>query len=492
MTEPAITRPDHSRMPIVEGMRWYGERNFASFATPGHRLGGGTHPALIDLFGERAWSMDIPVSGGATDVHFIEDVVQQAELLGADAWGSDYCHYLVNGSSAGNLALFLAQLSPGDRVIISRDIHKSLMTALIHTGVQPIYVAPQLHAELDFGIGVDPAQIQRALEANPDARLVALVSPSYSGVSSDLAGIAEVAHRYGVPVYVDEAWGPHFHFHPGFPASAMASGIDGAVASTHKALAAFTQSAVLNVQGDLLNKPRLHTTVGMSQTTSPAAYILASIDAARSQMVLQGREMLERTLEMAHGARERLRKIPGVRIVDGETLGVTRYDPTKFIIDVAGMGITGFEAEHALRHRFHINPEASDLVSIVCFFTVGDSQETIDRLICAMETLGAENRGKPPIETNLRSSGSIIRPGIQVMTPRDAFFAKRAAVPLAEATGKVSADLVIPYPPGIPVIAPGDVIEQHKLEYLAGGVAHGFYISGAADPDLKTIQVVAD
>ncbi len=230
----------------------------------------------------------------------------------------------------------------------------------------------------------------------------------------------------------------------------------------------------------------------MSQTTSPAAFIYASIDAARSQMVLHGHALLERALELAHDARERLRKIPGLTIVDGLTLGVERYDPTKFILDVAGMGITGFEAEDAMRYRFHINPEASDLVSVVCFMTVGDTQETIDRLVLAFETLSAENRGKPPLVTNLRSSGSIIRPGIQVMTPRDAFFAKSRAVPLMEAAGHVSSDLVIPYPPGIPVIAPGDVIEQHKLEYLSEGVKAGFYISGAVDHHLETIQIVAD
>ena len=483
---------DHTRMPIVEGMRWYHEQGFASFATPGHRLGSGTHPEMLELLGRRAWELDMPVSGGATDVHFKRDVIDEAEQLGAHAWGSRECHYLVNGSSAGNLAFFLAHLAPGDRVIISRDIHKSLMTALIHTGVQPIYIAPQLHPELDFGLGVDAAQIERALEANPDAKLIALVSPSYSGVSSDLKGIAEVAHRHDVPVYVDEAWGPHFHFHPGFPPSAMSAGIDGAVASTHKALAALTQSAVLNVQGDLVNYGRLGATVGMSQTTSPAAFIYASIDAARSQMVLNGHALLERALELAHDARERLRKIPGLTIVDGLTLGVELYDPTKFILDVAGMGITGFEAEDAMRNRFHINPEASDLVSVVCFMTVGDTQETIDRLVLAFETLSLENRGTLPIVTNLRSSGSIIRPGIQVMTPRDAFFAKSRAVPLMEATGHVSSDLVIPYPPGIPVIAPGDIIEQHKLEYLSEGVKAGFYISGAVDHHLETIQIVAD
>jgi lysine decarboxylase len=479
-------------MPIVEGMRWYDDQGFTSFATPGHRLGAGIHPVLTELFGSRFGQLDMPVSGGATDVHFQHDIIREAELLGADAWGSDACHFLVNGSSAGNLAFFLAQLSPGDRVIIARDLHKSLMTALIYTGVQPIYVAPQLHPDLDFGVGIDAAQVERAIQANPDAKLIALVSPSYSGVSSDLAAIAEIGHRHNIPVYVDEAWGPHFHFHPDLPPSAMASGIDGAVASTHKVLPAFTQSAVLNVQGTHVDKGRLSTTVGMSQTTSPAAFILASIDAARSQMALDGRRMLTNALELAREARERLHAVPGLTVVDGETLGVARYDPTKFVLDVAGMGITGFEAEHALRHRFQINPEASDLVSVVCFITVGDRRESIMRLINALETLSKENAGRLPIVTNLRSSGSIIRPGIQAMTPRAAFFAANRAVPRRDAAGHISADLIIPYPPGIPVIAPGDVIEAHKLDYLEHGVNAGFYISGAADSSLETIRIVAE
>ena len=482
---------DHRRMPIVEGMRWYHARSFASFATPGHRLGAGAHPDLLDLFGPRAWQLDIPVSGGTTDVHLKYDVVAEAERLGADAWGSDRSHYLVNGSSAGNIAFFLAHLAPGDRVIIARDLHKSLMTALIHTGAQPVYIAPRLHPDLDFGVGIEPAQVRRALEANPDAKLVALVSPSYSGVASDLPALAEVAHGFNVPVYVDEAWGPHFHFHPALPESAMASGVDGAVTSTHKALAALTQSAVLNVQGSYVDNARLATTVGMSQSTSPASTILASIDAARSQMVLEGRELLDHALNLADDARRRLRKVPGLTLVDGETLRVARFDPTRFVLDVAGMGISGFEAEEALRNRFQINPEASDLLSVICFMTVGDRQESIDRLVIAFETLSLENRGKPPLTTHLRSSGTVIRPGIQAMTPRDAFFATSRPAPLAAAAGQVSADLVIPYPPGIPVIAPGDVIEAHKLEYQAQAVRAGFYISAAADPALQTIRVVA-
>ena len=482
---------DHGRMPLVEAMRWYRDAGFTSFATPGHRMGAGAHPLLRELYGEAGLAYDMPVSGGATDVHFQEDVWLEAERLGADAWGADRSYYLVNGSSAGNMAFFLAHLGPGDTVVIARDIHKSLLAALIQTGARPIYVAPRLHPELNVGLGIHPDDVARALAVHPEAKLVALVSPSYSGVSSDVGSIAWLCHLHGIPLYVDEAWGPHLHFHPDLPPSAMASGADGAVTSTHKVLGAITQSAVLNVRGELVNVPRLTAAVGMSQTTSPAAYILGSIDACRSQMAVSGRQLLDDVLALAADARARLRAIRGITLVDGESLGVgDRYDPTKLVIDVVGLGLTGFEVERELRYRFAINPEASDLVSIVCFLTVGDTSAGVDRLVGALRELSDERR--PPIEIDaaLRSSGRAIEPGFQSITPREAYFAPSRAVPLGEAAGEVAADLVIPYPPGIPVIAPGDIIAPAKIEYLRVAVAAGVYISGSADPALATIRVV--
>lgn len=482
---------DHTRMPLLEAMRWYRDAGFASFATPGHRMGAGAHPLLRELYGEAGLAYDMPVSGGATDVHFQEDVWLEAERLGANAWGADRSFYLVNGSSAGNIAFFLSHLGPGDTVVIARDIHKSLLAALIQTGARPIYVAPRLHPTLNFGLGIHPDDIARALANHPEAKLVALVSPSYSGVSSDLATIAWLCHLHGIPCYVDEAWGPHFHFHPDLPPSAMASGVDGAVTSTHKVLGAITQSAVLNVQGERVNLPRLTTAVGMAQTTSPAAYILGSIDACRSQMAIDGRRLLDDVLELAADARRRLREIPGVTLVDGESLGVEdRYDPTKLVIDVLGLGLTGFQVEHELRYRHAINPEASDLVSIVCFLTVGDTRAGVDRLVAALRDLSEEDRPAIEVDAELRSSGRAIEPGFQSITPREAYFAPSRAVPLAESAGQIAADLVIPYPPGIPVIAPGDIIAPSKIEYLRVAVASGVYISGSADPTLATIRIV--
>ena len=485
---------DHQRVPLVEAIERYRAAGIAPFSTPGHKQGAGMDPALKALYGEHALRSDIPVSGGVDDIHFKWDTLRQAEDLGADAWGADRTFYLVNGSSTGNHAFFLATLGPGDEVIVARDIHKSLLVALIHTGARPVYVAPRLHPELNVGLGVDPADVASALAAHPRAKLVALVSPSYCGVSSDLTAIADVAHARGVPLYVDEAWGPHFHFHPALPPSAMTSGADGAVASTHKVLGSITQAAILNIQGPRIDHGRIATTVSMAQTTSPAAYILASIDACRRQMVLDGQALLDRTIALAEEARRRLQAIPGLRVLDGEQLGVGAYDLTKLVIDVHGLGMTGFEVEEALRARFSIVPEMSDLLGIMCLITIGDTRESIDRLVHAFETLATERRvrlhGNGHPGAHLRSSGAVIAPGVQAMTPREAFYARSRAIPLAEAAGEVSAELVIPYPPGIPVLAPGDVISPEKVDYLAFGTAHGMYISGPADHRLRTIRVV--
>jgi lysine decarboxylase len=483
---------DQRNAPLVEAMRRYQNAGVLSFSTPGHKHGRGMDPEFRDLLGFAALMADIPLGGGVDDTHFRDDTLGQAERLAAAAWGAKRSFFLLNGSSAGNHAFLLATLRPGDKVIVARDIHKSLLVALILTGARPVYVAPRLHPTLNVGLGVSSDDISSSLDEHPDARLVALVSPSYCGVASNLSAIAEVSHARGVPIYVDEAWGPHFHFHPDLPPSAMASGIDGAVVSTHKVLGSLTQAAVLHAQGELVVMGRLATTVGMVNTTSPAATILASIDACRRQMALHGRELLDRAIALAREARCRLQRIPGVSVLDARSLGVEQIDPTKLVVDVHGLAMTGFEVETALRHRFGIQPEMSDLVGVVCLVTIGDTPASIGRLVTAFETLSAE-RGYEEIAPDLvRSSGAVIAPGMQVMTPREAFFATTREVRLRESVGEVSAELVIPYPPGIPVLAPGDVITAEKVDYLDLVAAHGMYLSGPADPRLKTIRVVAD
>ncbi len=270
----------------------------------------------------------------------------------------------------------------------------------------------------------------------------------------------------------------------------MSSGIDGAVSSIHKVLGGLTQSALLNVQGRLVDPDRVRTTVGMAQTTSPSVPILASIDAARRQMALHGQDLLDRAIALAAEARRRLQVLPGVSVLDAERLGVNAFDLTKLVIDVDGLDLTGYETERALRERFGLAPEMSDLVGIVCLVTIGDTQDSIDRLVDAFATLSREHHHGDDQRRNSRSSGSIVSPSTLAMTPRDAFFAPSRAVSLEAAIGEVSSELVIPYPPGIPVLAPGEIITAEKVAYLREGASNGMYLSGPVDPELRTIRVV--
>lgn len=486
-----MTKDDQELAPLLDGMRQFAERDSLPFSTPGHKRGVGADPELRAILGAAALRHDIPLGGGIDDTHFHDGALRAAEALGAAAWGAERTFYLVNGSTAGNHAFLLATVRPGEKVVVARDIHKSLLVALIFTGAVPIYIAPRLHPDLNVGLGIDAADVAAALDVHPDARLVVLVSPSYCGVASDVRAIAGVAHAHGVPLFVDEAWGPHFHFHPALPPSAMASGADGAVASVHKVLGSLTQASVLHARSDYVDLGRLATAVGMAQTTSPSATILASIDACRRQMVLHGEALLGRAIGLADSARRRLQEIPGVGVLDAAQLGVAAVDPTKLVIDVHGLGLSGFAAEDALRYRFDLQPEMSDLVGIVCLITIGDNETSIDRLVQAFRTLSAERTGEINLSTTAgRSSGVAIAPGEQALSPRDAFFAPSRAVPLAAAVGEIAAELVIPYPPGIPVLAPGDIVSAEKIDFLQHGARHGMYMSGPADPALETLRVV--
>jgi arginine/lysine/ornithine decarboxylase len=481
---------DHRRAPILEGVLAYHHQGILPFSTPGHKLGIGADAELRDTFGEHAFRSDIPLGGGVGDTHFGGEALRVAEAMAADVWDADRSFFLLNGSTAGNHAFLLATIRPGDKVIVSRDLHKSLLVALILTGAVPVYLAPRLHPELNVGLGISVAEVAAALELHPDTKLVVLVSPSYCGVASDLKGIAAVAHARQIPVYVDEAWGPHFTFHPALPRSAMASGVDGAVSSIHKVLGGLTQAAILNVKRGLIDPDRVRTTIGMVQTTSPSVLVLASIDAARRQMALQGEILLERTIALAVNARRRLQALPGIGVLDAEQLGIDAFDLTKLVIDVDGLGMTGYQAEDALRNRFGVGPEMSDLVGVVCLTTIGDTEASIQRLVEAFATLSREHWRGANRRADRRSSGAAVAAAELAMSPREAFFSPSRAISLDEASGEISTELVIPYPPGIPVLAPGEVITAEKVAYLAEGVSHGMYLSGPADPQLRTIRVV--
>ncbi len=486
---------DQRKAPYFDAWLAYRDAGIVSYSTPGHKQGRGFPEVILAAVGADFARMDIPHGGGVDDTHLSAGHLDRAEELAAAAWGADAAVFLVNGSTAGNQAFMLATCRPGDEVIVARNLHKSLLAGLILSGAKPVYLHPAVDPvhNLSLDIGVD--EVRRALDSHPNARAVILVSPAYSGVSSDLAAISALCNERRVPLLIDEAWGPHFPFHPDLPPSAMESGAAGAVTSIHKLLPGFTQSSLLVLRGDLVDVGAFRSAVSMLQTTSPAAFIHASIDACRRQMALHGKSLLDRTLALASRARHEIASLPGLTVIGEEVIANrpgTRLDPTRIMVDVHGLGLTGFEAEAILREQYRVGAEMSDLVSVIAMLTVSDNDETVDHLVDGFRNLLSHAKtGNHDGGAELRSSGSVILSATQVLTPREAMLGPVETVPLDRAAGRVSAEIITPYPPGIPVIAPGEVVSAEIIDYLRSGVALGMYISGPADGTLATLKVVA-
>lgn len=486
---PPVRLVAQQSTPLLDALRDYLDADTIAFSTPGHKGGRLLDRELIEVLGQAVFRADVWLNTSQHDV-----ALRAAERLAAAAWGGDDAYFVVNGSSSGNHALMLSLLGPGDTVVVARDAHMSVLTGLILTGARPVFVAPELHPEQAMSVGVTPGAIAAALDAHPETALVIVTSPTYHGVSSDLAGIASVAHTRRVPLMVDEAWGAHLPFHPSLAPHAMACGADAAVTSLHKTLGALSQSAMIVTQGSLIDRGRLKLGVRMAQSTSRCLPMLVSLDCARRQVAMHGWELLELTLALAALTRRKLREIPGIAVIDHETLGLPadRIDPTRLVIDTCGLGLTGYRVEAILRDEFGIAPEMSDRCGIVCVVSIADTRASLMALVDALTAI-AERCPNPTLVSNriaARSVGEAIANGEMSMTPREAFFARSHPVPLPAAIGCIAAEAIIPYPPGVPVLVPGERIGWNKLMYLAQVVAGGATCAGAADARLLTIRVV--
>lgn len=497
MTDSRPTERDQQQAPFFEGLLAYRDAGVIPFSTPGHKLGAGAPPEMVEAIGLAALGLDIPNGGGVDDTHRTWELQRQAEFLAADAWRADDSAFLVNGSSTGNIAFLLAACRPGEKVLVARNLHTSLLSGLILSGAQPVYLYPEIHPDLNLTLDVSPETIRASLDQHPDARAVTLISPSYTGVSADLPAIAAICRERNVMLFIDEAWGPHFPFHPSLPPGAVQAGASAAVTSIHKLLAGLTQSSLMTFGGGLISRDDVAPAISLIETTSPSALIAASIDAARRQMALHGQLLLDRTIDLALDARSRLSAIPGIRTIDQSVIDGrpgAGFDPTRIMIDVQDLGLTGFQAESLLRNPCRIGVEMSDLSGVIVHITIGDTVESVDHLVRGIEWIARmhaseENPGRR--DNRLRSSGSVIFSATPALTPREAALGSTRAAPLAEAVGEVSAEIITPYPPGIPVVAPGDVFTPECLEYLQAATEAGMYISGPRDPSLVTVRIVS-
>jgi arginine decarboxylase len=487
---------DQRDTPYVDAVLAYRRRGYTPFHTPGHKLGRGAPPKLRELLGDACLQVDLAMAGAVEDTRESTGLIHLAEEYAAEAWGADRCHFLVNGSTSGVHALVLTLAGPGDTVIVPRNAHKSLLAALIYSGATPFYLEPQVEPAWGIPLNVTAAQATGALLAHPEAKAVFVTSPTYNGLCADLPAIAAAAHAAGVPFVVDQAWGPHLRFCPELPLDAMTAGADACVVSTHKLISGITQSAVLLARGERLNLARLDGMVKMTQSTSPQALMYASIDAARQQMATEGAGLWRGAIAEAEWARERINEVPGLRCLGREVLeaeGVAEFDPTRLTISALDLGHSGTELETILRDDYSVAVEAADPLAIILNVTFGDTTDDLHTLVEALRDYAARHadasgrreaaarwlRLRPPPFTR------------QVLSPREAFFAPSVALPLADCVGRISAEIVTPYPPGIPALGPGEEIAAETVAYLGEASAAQLKVHGPEDLSLRTLRVVA-
>ena len=487
-----MTAHDQRETPYLDAVLQYRARGRTPFHTPGHKNGKGAPAGLRELLGETCLGVDTAMAGGVEDTRESTHLIQLAEEYAAEAWGAGRAWFLVNGSTSGIHALTLALCGPGETVIIPRNAHKSMLAGLIFSGAEPVYVEPAVDPEWGIPVSVQAEAVAGAVAAHPEARAVFVTSPTYNGLGTDLAAVAAAAHAAGIPFVTDQAWGPHLRFCSRLPVDAMSAGADAAVVSTHKLISGITQTSVLLAREERVNLARLDGMVHMTQSTSPQALMYASIDAARQQMATQGEELWGGAVELAEWARARIRELPGLRCLGHdfvERWGVASFDPTRLTVSADGLGLSGYELETALRDDYRIAVEAADPLNVVLNVTFGDRRADLERLTASLADLAARRRDA--------GRAARVAPAVtpaftrQVMSPRDAFFARSRALPVGECAGHVSAEMVTPYPPGIPVLGPGAEISAEIVAYLQEGAATQLKVHGPEDRTLRTLRVVA-
>ncbi len=484
--------------PYLDALVAYADRDPGRFHVPGHKGGPGADPALREAIGEAALRLDVPAGIEGIDVGPDPDDTpfQLAQRLAAEAWGARRSWFLVNGGSGGNHAICLALAHRGERVVVQRNVHSSTIDGFVLSGLRPSFVAPELDPELGVAHCLTPEALATALDAEPEAVAAIVVSPTYFGAVADVAGLAEVAHAREVPLVVDEAWGAHLRFSSALPDSALSCGADVVLSSTHKIAGSITQSAILHVGdcGDRIDDRIVDRSVTLVESTSPNALLTASLDATRRQAAVHGEELLAETVASLARLRERIRTVPGLDVLDERIVGrggVFAYDPTRLVVDVRGLKTTGHRVARLMLDDDDINLELFAENVVVAVFGIGERAElTGERLVEALEHAAArigEEEAEP-----LPPFAEPPPWGPTVLSPREAFLGGQEVVPFSEAEGRIVAESLAAYPPGVPNVLPGEVLTRPTLEYIADSVAHGGLVRGASDRTLQTIRVVSE
>ncbi|MEG3925135.1 MULTISPECIES: aminotransferase class I/II-fold pyridoxal phosphate-dependent enzyme [unclassified Microcoleus] len=539
-----------TKTPLLDALRDRTNQPHAPFYAPGHKRGQGISQPLIDLFGAAVFRSDLPELPELDNLFNPEGAIAEAQDLAAAAFGAQSTRFLANGSTCGIIAAILATCGPGDKIILPRNIHSSAISGLILSGAIPIFVNPEYNPDWDIANSITPEATAAALEQHPDAKAVMIVYPTYHGVCGDLRAIAQITHQYNIPLLVDEAHGAHFNFHPNLPEPALSAGADLTVQSIHKTLGAMTQASMLHVKGSRIDIQKLNRALQLVQSTSPSYILLASLDAARQQMALHGEQLMTKTLLLAEKARSRISLIPGLSVLEPlNTPGFAALDRTRLTVKVSDLGITGFAADEILHSELGVTAELPMPQHLTFIISLGNTESDIDNLVKACTLLEVtsdtivnksfmggqdaqpllptkkltlcgtgilpviksgtgilpviesgtgilpviENAVISQLETITKKEDEILSPppfSPPPLSPREAFFFPAETVPADKAVDRLCAELICPYPPGIPVLMPGEIITPAAVDYLQQILAAGGKITGCSDRNLQTLKVV--
>jgi arginine decarboxylase len=487
-----MASPDQPTAPYLDAVVAYGFRGSTRFHVPGHKAGTGADVGVRTAIGWQTLQLDIPQDIHGVDLGPAPTPFQRAEELAAEAYGAARSWFLTNGASQGNHALCLALAPLGAPIVAQRNSHASVIDGLVLSGGMPTWVAPEYEPSLGMAHGVTPESLQRGLAATPGARAAFIVSPTYYGMAADVAGCAEVCHAAGVPLVVDQSWGPHLGFHRDLPPSSLTQGADAMLTSVHKIAGSLTQSALLHVtDSGRIDAERIARCLRLLRSTSPSSLLMLSLDGARRQLVLHGEAILSGTIAASRRTCEAIERIPGCRIVGDEEIGrpgVAARDPLRIVIDVRATGATGYEVATALRSNFDTQVELATQATIVLVLGIDEQPRELERFTHDLSSI--VSRMEQPGETEEVRLATGTFENEVVVGPREAFLGESDVVEVDASVGRVSAEAIAGYPPGIPVLLPGERITDEVIAYLRELKATGARLHGASDPDFATVNVM--
>lgn len=477
---------DQNRAPIYEALQKFRQMRVVPFDVPGHKRGRG-NPELAAFLGEQCVSIDVNSMKPLDNLCHPISVIREAEILAADAFGAAEAFLMVGGTTSSVQSMVLSTCKRGDKIILPRNVHRSVINALVLCGAIPVYVNPEVDHRLGISLGMQREQVAKAIRENPDAVAVLVNNPTYYGVCSDLKTIVKMAHDAGMYCLADEAHGTHFYFGENMPTSAMAAGADMAAVSMHKSGGSLTQSSLLLV-GPNVNAGYVRQIINLTQTTSGSYLLMSSLDISRRNLVLRGEEVFKKVISMAEYAREEINAIGGYYAFGKELINgnsIYNFDPTKLSVHTRDIGLAGIEVYDILRDEYDIQIEFGDIGNILAYLSIGDRYQELERFVSAL----AEIRRRYHKDPSGLLNQEYIDPEV-VASPQEAFYANKKSVPIRESQGLVCSEFVMCYPPGIPILAPGERITKDILDYIEYAKEKGCSMTGPEDPDILHLNVL--